>query len=186
VFGLGPSAALARYASVLLGRFGRISRALDASGISLADQLLDLNANDALVVLAYGRAYREVIAIFAEAKRLCLPLVLVTDSLDPSLAKSADVVVRVRRGQAGRVALHGATLVALEAIILGLASLDSVQALSSLGRLNELRAAIAGERHDAGVKISSPYRSTADQSQKSEVLHDGSRHATRRGCRKQS
>ena len=166
VFGLGPSAALARYAATLLGRSGRISRALDASGVALADQLLDLDANDALVVLAYGRAYREVIAIFAEAKRLALPLVLITDSLEPSLAKRADVVVLVRRGQAGRVALHGATLVALEAVILGLASLDSAQALSSLGRLNELRASIEGERHDAGVIASLPHRSTGGQTRK--------------------
>jgi DNA-binding MurR/RpiR family transcriptional regulator len=161
VFGLGPSSALANYTAILLGRTGRISRALVASGVSLADQLLDLNADDALIVLAYGRAYREVAAIFSEAKRLFLPLVLVTDSLDRSLATAADVVVPVHRGQARRVALHGATLVALEAIILGLASLDSEQALFSLGRLNELRASIVGERHDVGAK---PYRRTADQS----------------------
>ncbi len=165
VFGLGPSAALAKYVVTLLGRSGRISRALDASGVSLADQLLDLNADDALLVLAYGRAYREVIAVFAEAKRLSLPLVLITDSLEPSLAKRAAVVVLVRRGQAGRVALHGATLVALEAVILGLASLDSAQALSSLGRLNELRASIAGERHDAGGRLS-PHQGTAGQTKK--------------------
>jgi DNA-binding MurR/RpiR family transcriptional regulator len=172
VFGLGPSAALAQYTAILLGRSGRISRALDTSGVLLADLLLDLNANDALIVLAYGRAYREVIAVFAEAKRLSLPLVLITDSLEPSLAKSADVVVRVRRGQAGRVALHGATLVALEAVILGLASLDSMQALSSLDRLNDLRAAIAGERHDTGVAASPLHQNTAGQPQKPKALHD--------------
>jgi DNA-binding MurR/RpiR family transcriptional regulator len=150
VFGLGPSAALARYLAILLGRAGRATRALDASGIALADQLLDLGAGDALLVLAYGRAYREVAALFEEARRLGLPLVLVTDSLDRSLARQADVVVPARRGRARRVALHGATLVALEAIALGLAAMDGDRALAALDRLNDLRAAIAGGRHDVG------------------------------------
>jgi DNA-binding MurR/RpiR family transcriptional regulator len=150
VFGLGPSSALARYLATLLGRAGRQARALDSAGIALADQMLDLGPGDALLVLAYGRAYREVVAVFAEARRLALPLVLVTDSLDRALARHADVVVPARRGRARRVALHGATLVALEAIALGLAAADGERALASLDRLNDLRAAIAGGRHDAG------------------------------------
>lgn len=150
VFGLGPSAALARYLATLLGRAGRTTRALDASGIALADQMLDLGPGDALLVLAYGRAYREVVALFGEARRLALPVVLVTDSLDRALARHADVVVPARRGRARRVALHGATLVALEAIALGLAAMDGDRALASLDRLNDLRAAIAGGRHDVG------------------------------------
>lgn len=150
VFGLGPSAALARYLATLLGRAGRSARALDASGIALADQMLDLGPGDALIVLAYGRAYREVVALFGEARRLALPIVLVTDSLDRSLARHADVVVPARRGRARRVALHGATLVALEAISLGLAAMDGERALASLDRLNDLRASIAGGRHDVG------------------------------------
>ena len=82
VFGLGPSAALARYLATMLGRAGRTTKALDASGIALADQMLDLGPGDALLVLAYGRAYREVVALFGEARRMALPVVLVTDSLD--------------------------------------------------------------------------------------------------------
>lgn len=150
VFGIGPSAALARYIATLLRRGGRAARALDASGIALADQMLDLGTGDALLVLAYGRAYREVVALFGEARRLGLTAVLVTDSLDRSLARHADVVVPARRGRARRVALHGATLVALEAIALGLAAMDGDRALAALDRLNDLRATIAGGRHDVG------------------------------------
>jgi DNA-binding MurR/RpiR family transcriptional regulator len=150
VFGLGPSAALARYLAILLGRAGRAARALDASGIALADQMLDLAPGDALLVLAYGRAYREVVALFDEARRLGLPVVLVTDSLEAALARQADVVIPARRGRARRVALHGATLVALESIALGLAAADGPRALAALDRLNDLRASIAGGRHDVG------------------------------------
>jgi DNA-binding MurR/RpiR family transcriptional regulator len=150
VFGLGPSAALAAYVVTMLGRTGRSSRALTASGLGLADQLLDLTSQDALLVLAYGRGYQEVITLFAEAKRLAIPVILFTDSLDQPLAKSADVLVRAPRGRAQQVALHGATLVALEAVVLGLAALNGEQAVATLDHLNALRRTISGGRNDAG------------------------------------
>ncbi len=150
VFGMGPTAALASYAAALLARTGRQSRALNAAGLALADQLLDLDAQDALLVLAYGKSYAEVRALFAEGKRLSIPIILLSDSLDRSLAKSAEVVVPARRGRARQFALHGATFVALEALVLGLASLNPDHTLASLDRLNDLRAIIAGGRQDVG------------------------------------
>jgi DNA-binding MurR/RpiR family transcriptional regulator len=139
VFGIGPSAPLAHYVAILLTRSGRQTRALDATGIMLADQLLDLREGDALLALAYGKAYPEITATFVEARRLRLRIVLVTDTLERKLARLADVVVSAKRGQANRVALHGTTLVALEAIVLGLAASDRDYALRAFDRLHELR-----------------------------------------------
>ncbi|WP_428486947.1 MurR/RpiR family transcriptional regulator [Rhodopila sp.] len=144
IFGIGPSAALAGYVAMLLSRAGRRSLNLTVTGAMLADQLLDLRAGDALLILAYGRAYREVVAVFAEAKHLDLPIVLVTDSLDPKLARFAKVVLPARRGRAERVALHGATLVCLEALVLGLAAASKSTAVATLERLHRLRGAIRG------------------------------------------
>ena len=144
VFGMGPSSALAAYAAMQLERSGRHSKTLDRTGRMLADQLLDLRAGDALLVLAYGRPYREVLAVIAEARHLRLKLVLVTDDAESALATSATVVLRVQRGQAERVALHGATLMALEALILGLAAANRKAAMASLQRLSDLRKKIVG------------------------------------------
>jgi DNA-binding MurR/RpiR family transcriptional regulator len=144
VFGIGPSAALAHYASILLARAGRRSRALDATGLMLADQLLDLHADDALLVLAYGKPYSEVAAAFAVARRLGLPVVLVTDSPDNEMARQADAVLVARRGRTDRVALHGTTIIALEALVLGLAAADHQGAMQALDRLNDLRAEVRG------------------------------------------
>jgi DNA-binding MurR/RpiR family transcriptional regulator len=141
VFGIGPSSALATYVSILLGRSGRPSRTINATGSMLADQLLDLRAGDALLVLAYGRLYREVKALFAEAKALSLPTVLITEADDTPLAKLADVCVAIPRGRPGHAALHGATLVGLEALILSLAAANPDAALASLDNLNRLRRA---------------------------------------------
>ena len=141
VFGIGPSSALATYVSVLLARNGRRSRTINATGSMLADQLLDLSKGDALLILAYGRLYREVKAVFAEAKLLRLPTVLITEADDTPLAKLADVCVAIPRGRPGQMALHGATLVGLEALVLSLAAAKPDAALTSLDNLTRLRRA---------------------------------------------
>jgi DNA-binding MurR/RpiR family transcriptional regulator len=149
VFGIGPSSALATYVSVLLARNGRRSRTINATGSMLADQLLDLGKGDVLLILAYGRLYREVKALFAEAKALRLPTVLVTEADDTPLAKLADVCVAIPRGRPGQMALHGATLVGLEALVLSLAAAKPEAALSSLDNLNRLRRATEAQSKTA-------------------------------------
>ena len=140
IFGIGPSAALSEYVALLMTRHGRRARVLNASGIGLVDQMLELRSSDALLILAYGRTYREILLVFREAKRLRIPIVLITDSLEAKLARQADVVVPARRGKQGRVAMHGVTVIVLEAIVLGLAVADAGAAMVSLSRLSDLRA----------------------------------------------
>jgi DNA-binding MurR/RpiR family transcriptional regulator len=142
VFGIGPSAALATYVATLLARCGRSSRTLNATGSMLADQLLDLRQGDALLILAYGRVYKEVAAVFAEARRQNLNTVLMTEANGTALAKQADVVVAIPRGRPDQVSLHGATLVGLEALVLSLAAAKPNDALASLENLNRLRRAL--------------------------------------------
>jgi DNA-binding MurR/RpiR family transcriptional regulator len=149
VFGVGPSAALIRYTALLLARNGRRTTTLDTTGSALADQLLGLRPNDALLVLAYGRAYREVTCVFGEARRLGLQVVLVTDGPLGRLAEQADVVLNLPRGRTERMALHGATLVALEALVPGLAAANRTGAIDSLDRLNALRRAVGTSRDEA-------------------------------------
>lgn len=150
VFGIGPSGLLAQYAATLLARVGRPARSLDGAGIALADQLLDLRAGDAVLLLAYGRAYPEVTATVIRARRMGAPMVLLTDSLEARLARHAQVVVPTPRGRAGQVALHGATLVVLEALVLGLAALDRPRAMAALEQLNDLRTSVTKWHSDSG------------------------------------
>jgi len=145
-FGIGPSSALVIYVSILLARAGRRSRVLNVTGGMLADQLLDLQSGDVVLLLAYGGLYPEVAAVLDEAKSQNLPTVLMTESAGTPLAKLADVVVALPRGRPGNVALHGGTLVALEAIVLALAAARPDDALMSLDRLNALRRAIGARR----------------------------------------
>ena len=144
VFGIGPSAALASYVATQLARGGRRTLVLNSTGSMLADQMLDLTPGDGLLAMAYGRAYPEITAVLTEARRLGLASVLVTDSLDKRLRRSASVVVPANRGRAQRVALHGATLVCLEALALGLITLGKAEAVTTLEHLNRLRESVRG------------------------------------------
>jgi DNA-binding MurR/RpiR family transcriptional regulator len=146
VFGIGPSASLATYVSTMLTRSGRSSLALSATGSMLADQLLGLRKGDALIILAYGRLYREVTAVFALAKSLGLQTILLTEAMGTPLERLADVIIAVPRGRPGGIALHGATLIALEGIIFSLAAAKPDEALTSLDRLGALRRAVIGGR----------------------------------------
>ncbi len=150
IFGIGPSAALARYVAVLLARGGRRSMCLDATGIMLADQMLDLRAGDVVLALAYGRPYREVVCLFREARRLRLPVILVSETENSAITKWTDVVLVIPRGKPQRAALHGGTLVGLEAIALALAAANRDGAVASLERLNTLRNGVSGQRNDVG------------------------------------
>jgi DNA-binding MurR/RpiR family transcriptional regulator len=150
VFGIGPSAALARYVAVLLARGGRRSMCLDATGIMLADQMLELRVGDVVLALAYGRAYREVVGLFREARRLRLPVILVSETADSAITKWTDVVLVIPRGKPQRVALHGGTLVGLEAMALALAAANREAAVATLERLNTLRNGVSGQRNDVG------------------------------------
>ena len=148
VFGIGPTAALAHYAAVLVGRAGRNARCMDVSGMMLADQLLDLRKGDAVVAMVYGRPYREGLGLLAHAGDLAVPFVLISDKAEGPIATRADAVMVVPRGRNGHIAMHAGTMLALEIIVLALAASDQNRALERLERLNMLRAAVLGQPRD--------------------------------------
>src|SRR5262249_34914020 len=85
VFGIGPSSAMAEYFCTQLRRFGLSARALNETGLLLADQLLPMKPDDFLVVMAYGRVYAELDVLISHAGRLKLNVLLLTDSLEKEM-----------------------------------------------------------------------------------------------------
>lgn len=142
VFGLGPSGAMAEYLCLQLARVGHPARPLTQSGIGLADQMLALRPGDALVLIAYAPLYREVRAVMDRAEALALPVVLISDSLGPALEGRTTVTLDVPRGRSEHLALHSATMVMIEALVLGLSARDRDRALDALDDFASLRAAI--------------------------------------------
>ncbi len=144
IYAAGPSAAIAAYLEVMLNRHGRRAKVIGQGGLGLADQLLDLSERDGLLMLSYGKTYPEVLLTMAEASARRMPIVLVSDNPVTRLAKAATVVLPARRGRAEQVALHGSTLITLEALLMGLAVANRAHTIETLERLAAFRAALAG------------------------------------------
>jgi DNA-binding MurR/RpiR family transcriptional regulator len=142
IYAAGPSMEIAAYLEVMFSRHGRRAKVIGQGGPGLADQLLDLSEGDGLLMLSYGEPYREVLLTAAEAAARNIPIVLVTDMPDTKLAKAAAAVLPARRGRAEQVALHAATLIALEALLMGLAVANRAHTIETLERLAALRAAL--------------------------------------------
>jgi len=158
--GTGPSAYLAQYAAFLCRRHGRPSGSLTHSGADHADELLALRAEDAVVVLAYGRVHPHVRVLLRRAADIGAPVVLVTDTLGRKLPSPVMVELHAGRGAPGLFATHGSTMVLLEALVLAMAAADPEGSSAALATLNDLRRSIAGKRLD--VDPETRRRSVAD------------------------
>lgn len=142
IYAAGPSRPLAEYIKVLLGRHGCPAKVIGQGGFGLADDLLDISDNDGMLILSYGKPYPEVLLAATEAGTAGIPVVLLTDEPNTKLAHAASVVIAARRGRAEQVALHGAMLIALESLVMGLAVANRSRTMHTLERLGSLRAAL--------------------------------------------
>lgn len=142
IFGGGAPAFLGRYLALCLNQVGRATAVFDGYMGPLPEQLLEMRDVNAMLMMAFGDTHSEATSTMAEARRLKVPVVLLTDSKERTLARHASVVVPVTCSQSGRVIMHGATMVCLEAIIMGMVAADPPRTFSTLERLKQLRSAV--------------------------------------------
>lgn len=142
IFGGGAPAFLGRYLALCLNQVGRATAVFDGYMGPLAEQLLEMRDVNAMLMMAFGGTHSEATSTMAEARRFKVPVVLLTDSREPTLARHASIVVPITCSQSGRVIMHGATMVCLEAIIMGMVAADPPRTFSTLERLKQLRTAI--------------------------------------------
>ncbi len=94
----------------------------EAAGFSLAEQLIDLQRGDVLIMMGQKSPHREGLTTLREAKRLGIPTILLTQAVDSRFSQEAQVVIDVPRGGDGRrMPLHGTVLVC-PMIVLSVAS----------------------------------------------------------------
>ncbi|MGH3911578.1 MAG: MurR/RpiR family transcriptional regulator [Pseudonocardiaceae bacterium] len=144
--GTGPSAAVAEYAAVLLGRIGRPAVTITATGVGAADQTLGLHHGDALVLLAYTRLHTHATVLLDTARRRHIPTVLVTDVLTD--IDDVDLILTCPRGLPAEISSHAVTVLLLDALVVALAATDRSRATSALRELNRIRAALLGAPTD--------------------------------------
>lgn len=144
--GTGPSAAVAEYGAVLLGRIGRPSVPITATGIAAADQALTLRRGDVLVLLAYARLHAHAAVLRDTARRRGVPVVLLTDVLTD--VPGVDLALICPRGLLDESSSHAVTVLLLDALVLALAATDRSRATAALRELNRLRAELIGRPAD--------------------------------------
>lgn len=144
--GTGPSAAVADYGAVLLGRVGRTAATITATGIAAADQALALRNGDVLVLLAYTRLHTHASVLIDTARRRDVPVVLLTDVLTDTAG--VDLVLTCPRGMPGESSSHAVTVLLLDALVVALAAANRPRATTALRELNRLRAALLGTPAD--------------------------------------
>jgi DNA-binding MurR/RpiR family transcriptional regulator len=137
VFGIGASGVLADYATRLLYRSGFPSYSLNRTGIALGEQLLSMQQGDVMIMMVQGSAHREGATAVNEAVRLNVPIILLTAAKAPAFQDKASVTILAPRGRTDRFPLHGAIMMYLETIVLGLATVSADRSTTSLQRLNQ-------------------------------------------------
>jgi DNA-binding MurR/RpiR family transcriptional regulator len=143
-YGLGPSGPLADYFTLRLRRFGRRAQAITASGLRLADALLAVEPDDALLLIAFERLDADPAAVLQRANDLGLRVVLLTDTLGARLADRVEVALPALRGRGGALSGGAATMALLDALLLAVAARDRGRSLAALAELNELRKRLRG------------------------------------------
>ena len=148
IFGIGPSAAMADYFTVQLGRFGIDAMSLTQTGLLLADGVQKFANGDLLMIFAYNRVYQELHVLLDQADRLGLTKILFSDTLGAKLRARVDLVLPVARGRADMLSMHTATLALIEALLVGVASERPGETIANLESLNRVRTALAGKAMD--------------------------------------
>lgn len=160
--GTGPSAAVANYGALLLGRIGRAAATITGAGPAAADEALALRAGDALVVLAYTRLHPHAAVVIDTARRRGVPVVLITDVL--AGVDGVDLTLTCPRGVPRESSSHAVTLLLVEALAVALAAADRPRATAALRELNRLRSALLDAPADVDVPDPSSSREADNHS----------------------
>ncbi|GAA3833784.1 MurR/RpiR family transcriptional regulator [Streptomyces phyllanthi] len=138
-FGIAASEPAARHLALALGRIGRRSRCVDATGFALADDLLALRQGDAVVVFQPGRALTELTVLVERARAVGARVVLVTDELGEEFGDRVDAVLTAPRTPTGITSEALTALVVADVLLLALTTLDETRAADTSHQLTVLR-----------------------------------------------
>ncbi|OZM79425.1 MurR/RpiR family transcriptional regulator [Pseudonocardia sp. MH-G8] len=147
-FGIGPAASLADYLCLSLKRIGVPARGSGLTGFRLADDLLALRADDAVVVFAPIRQFREISVIVRHARAVGAQVVLVTESLGMALAPQVHAVLATPQSTTTAASEITGGLVLAHALTLSVASAARDTAVEALRLVNQLRAEVVGDELD--------------------------------------
>ncbi|WP_444960060.1 MurR/RpiR family transcriptional regulator [Nocardiopsis sp. M1B1] len=125
-YGIGPASATARY---------------------FADDLLGIGGDDAVVVFAPLRLFREIDALLDHAAEVGAPVVVVTEAVRDRV----EAVLTTPPSTSGAASENLASWLVAHALTMELAARDRTGSVAAHQRLNRLRRAVAGAEIDTDV-----------------------------------
>lgn len=156
-FGLGGSGLLARYLAMRLTRMGRRARASWATGFQLADDLLQLRADDLVVLYIPSRLVGEIEVLLDHADGVGARVILISSSLGALFGDRVDVTLTATQSATNYTGEMLTGEVLTDALLLRLASRDEGRATGT----SELLTALRSELVHTDERSASPKRRTA-------------------------
>ena len=147
-YGLGQAGCVADYLALKLSRSGVSARSLSASGIGVANGLLSLSGNDAVVVIAPIRHFREIDAVIDHARSVGARVVFISEALGLSVRERVHAVLQTPQtnfGPAGGVIVPMALA---DALALEIASRHPDRAVAAWRLITDIRQRAVGSDLD--------------------------------------
>src|SRR5262245_51527286 len=154
VLGYGGLGMLGNYLALRLARLRLRARPAVTSGFLLADELLPLNEDDVLVVVAHQIVPTEIDVALRHAHEVRAKVILVTDMLAEALGDRVSVTLTAPAGNSQLFSLQAATLAVFDALILAIAAQDREPALLAMTLMNRLRGELRGDHPSGDTKSS--------------------------------
>jgi DNA-binding MurR/RpiR family transcriptional regulator len=148
-YGIGPSEFVARYAAFRLGRLGLKTRATGLTGFRLADELVSLRAEDAVLLYAPRRLLHDVDVLLGHASKVGARVILVTDPFQRAVDERVYVLlaaVHTPSGFSGEMLTAAAIT---DAMVLAIATQEKARAEATFDQLAVLRQQIARTASDS-------------------------------------
>lgn len=141
-WGLGTSATAARYAAERLSRTGVPATHLDRSGFSLANDLINLRASQALLLFVPGRKHDDLSLILNTAREVGATSILVSNSHGPEVRRMADLVVELPHSVAKITTELFTEVLLVDILVNALLSLNPNAARAARRRLMNYRSSL--------------------------------------------
>jgi DNA-binding MurR/RpiR family transcriptional regulator len=151
VFGLGPSISLVDLMEIRLRRFGKEVIPLTSSGREVIEPLLMLQPDDLLFVICFFDQNPTLNLVLEYGGEIGCSIIMLTDTLDTVLNGKADITLAARRGPVGEFHSLVVPMTVINALLLSVAGEDQEQVMTSLDKLDMLRARLNtfNANHDA-------------------------------------
>lgn len=150
-YGIEQAGCVAEFLAIELARCGKPTRSLKQTGIGVANGLLPLTGDDAVVVIAPLRHFREIDVVVDHARSLGTPVIMISEALGMTFENRVDAVLQTPQTTLGIASEVIAAMTLVRALVLEIASRNRELAIATHGLLNQLRSQAVGADLDAAL-----------------------------------